>query len=92
MTTLDYGEMQECLARCGVAKYKSVRQMSAAQSVQGMIQNVTDEFNEEEVMGNFTRITASRFDVKRYSLPLRDQTMKDHRAWLEVWRRIELHD
>ena len=28
------------------AKYKSVRQMTAAQSVQGMIQNLIDEFNE----------------------------------------------
>ena len=40
MTTLDYGEFKECIARVGVDKYKSVKAMSEADAIKGFIQNL----------------------------------------------------
>jgi len=43
-------ELQECVARCGVDKYKLVAPMSKAQAVNGFIQNLFGKANEEEVI------------------------------------------
>jgi len=92
MTTLDFEEFKECIARCGVDKYKAVRQMSPAAAIKGMIHNLLEIANEEEVMWSNTLIKAQRFDWKRYSTPLEAQSLHDHKKWLEVWQRIEVSD
>ena len=92
MTTLDFGELKECVARCGSQKYKPVRSMGLAACVRGMIQNVLGEQTEEEVMGSNTLIRAARFDWKRGSRLLPGQSLKEHKAWLETWQRIEIND
>jgi len=50
MSTLDFEELLECIARCGVDKYKSVREMSEAQGIKGFIENLLGEVSEEHVM------------------------------------------
>ena len=47
---LDFDEFQECIARVGVAKYRSVKAFSMGQAVASMILNLTGEKSEEEVM------------------------------------------
>ena len=37
MTTLDYGEFKECVARVGIEKYKSVKAMSEADAIKGFM-------------------------------------------------------
>ena len=40
---LGFDEFLECIARCGVEKYRAVQAMSPADAVKGMIQNLISE-------------------------------------------------
>jgi hypothetical protein len=60
--------------------------MSAAAAVKGMILNLLEMENEEEVMWSNTLIKAKRFNWKRESVPLETQSLRDHKKWLEVWQ------
>ena len=92
MSTLDFEELLECIARCGVDKYKSVREMSEAQGIKGFIENLLGEVSEEQVMVSNTITRAVRYDWQRESAPLEGQKLEHHKAWLEVWQRVEIQD
>merc|ERR1712070_351382 len=50
---LDFDEFIECLARCGEEKFGELKEvMTLAQSVEGFIQNVLAEKNEEQVIAD----------------------------------------
>jgi len=44
---LDFGELLEAVARCGVVKYKGVPMMEPAHCVRGMAQNILGDKDEE---------------------------------------------
>ena len=46
-------ELFECVARCGVDKYKGVAPMPPAAAVRGFVQNLLGKANEEEVVKQF---------------------------------------
>ena len=83
MLTLDYDELKECIARCGVDKYKSIQGMSMADATQGFLQNLIGEASEEEVIARNTVIRAARFRIED-STALPGQSLAEHRAWLQV--------
>ena len=92
MTTLEYDEFKECIARCALDKYKPIRQMSAAVMITSFCKNLLGEANTEECMNEATLIKAERYNWKRYSQTLPGQSLKEHKKWLEVWQRLELTD
>merc|ERR1719387_2378784 len=92
MTTLEFDEFKECIARCALDKYKPIRQMSAAVMITSFCKNLLGEENTEECMNEATLIKAERYNWKRYSQTLPGQNLKEHKKWLEVWQRLELTD
>ena len=46
-------ELLECVARCGVDKYKGVSPMPPAAAVRGFVQNLLGKANEEEVVKQY---------------------------------------
>ena len=92
MTTLSFDELIECCARCGVDKYKPVREMSEAAAIKGFCQNLLKEAGEEEVMISNTIVKAARYDWQRESKPLEGQQLAAHRKWLEAWQQIDIQD
>ena len=60
-TTLDFEELLECVARCGVDKYRAVEQIKTGEKVAAMIANILGDLNEEQVITNATYIHAERF-------------------------------
>ena len=92
MTTLEFDEFKECIARCALDKYKPIRQMSAAVMITSFCKNLLGEENTEECMNTATLIKAERYNWKRYSQTLPGQPLKEHKKWLEVWQRLELTD
>ena len=55
-TTLDWDEFLECVARCGVDKYKRVKEMTPADAVKALMQNMLGEAEEEEVVVSTTPV------------------------------------
>ena len=98
MTTLDYTEFKECVARVAIDKYKSVKTMSEADAIKGFCANLLREANEEEVMVRATLIRADRYDWRRDSKPLIDpksgkpEPLSEFKKWLALWQRIEIMD
>ena len=93
VTTLDFAEFKECLARCGVAKYAPLAEyMPEPVRVRSFIRNLLGEANTEQCVNEATIIRAERYHWKRLSKPLQGQLLKEHRKWLEVWQRLELMD
>ena len=92
MTTLDFDEFKECVARCALDKYKPIKAMSDAVKITSFAKNLLGEENTEECLNTATIIKARRFDWKRYSQPLSGQSVKQHKKWIEVWQRLELSD
>ena len=60
-TTLDFDELLECIARCGVDKYRAVEQIKTGEKVSAMIANILGDLNEEQVITAATYISAERF-------------------------------
>ena len=60
-TSLDFDELLECIARCGVDKYRAVEQIKTGEKVSAMIANILGDLNEEQVITAATYITAERF-------------------------------
>ena len=73
MTTLEFDEFKECIARCALDKYKPIRQMSAAVMITSFCKNLLGEENTEECMNTATLIKAERYNWKRYSVVLPEQ-------------------
>merc|ERR1719453_1306811 len=59
--SLDFDELLECVARCGVDKYRAVEQIKTGEKVAAMIANILGDLNEEQVITAATYITAERF-------------------------------
>ena len=59
--SLDFEELLECIARCGVDKYRSIDQINLGGKVSAMIQNLLGDANEEQVITAATYIKAERF-------------------------------
>ena len=59
--SLDFDELLECIARCGVFKYRAVEQIKTGEAVTAMIANILGDLNEEQVITSATYITAERF-------------------------------
>ena len=64
MNVLDFEEFLECVARCGVDKYKGVKAMTPADGVRALMINMLGEAEEEEVVVRTTYIKADRWDQK----------------------------
>ena len=92
MTTLEFDEFKECIARCALDKYKPIRQMSPAVMITSFCKNLLGEENTEECMNTATLIKAERYNWKRYSVTLPGQALKDHKKWLQVWQRLDIGD
>ena len=91
-TTLEFDEFKECIARCALEKYAPIKQMSPAAQIINFVKNLLGTENTEECLNKATLIKAQRYQWKRYSQPLPDQTLKEHKKWLEVWQRLEISD
>merc|ERR1719183_1558908 len=79
--SLDFDELVECVARCGVDKYRAVEQIKTGEKVSAMIANILGDLNEEQVITAATYITAERFVPG--SSPPKGVTSEGHKAWLE---------
>ena len=97
-TTLDYSEFEECIARCALDKYKSVKgneergPMNEPAMITAFVANLLGEETTEESLNTATLIRCPRYEWRRASKPLPDQPIKRHRQWLQVWQRLELSD
>ena len=69
-TTLDFDEWLECLARLGVMKYQSVKQLTHAAAVKGFLANFFGDMSEEDVMREGTCTPAAT----RTATPLHSHT------------------
>ena len=58
---LDFEELLECVARCGVDKYRAIEQVKVGEKVAAMIANILGDANEEQVVTAATYISAERF-------------------------------
>ena len=92
MVTLDYAEFEECVARCGLEKYKSVKGMRQPAMIVAFARNLVGEETTEESMNTATLIRCPRFEWRRLSRPLPEQSLREHKQWLAVWQRLELTD
>ena len=91
-TTLDYAEFEECLARCALDKYKSVKGMREPAMITAFVANLLGEETTEESMNTATLITHPRFAWRREAQPLDGQQLREFKRWLGVWQRLELSD
>ena len=82
--TLDFDELQECIARCAIDKYRSISLMKEGVKVRAMIGNLLAEATEEAAMLAATHVTAERFDA-RAEPPPQKLDADAHASWLRVW-------
>ena len=87
-TTLDFDELLECIARCGVDKYRAVEQIKTGEKVSAMIANILGDLNEEQVITAATYITAERFTPA--AAPPKGVTPDSHKEWLMTWEMLQL--
>merc|ERR1719181_1306558 len=87
-TTLDFDELLECIARCGVDKYRAVEQIKTGEKVSAMIANILGDLNEEQVITAATYITAERFTPA--AAPPKGVSPDSHREWLMTWEMLQL--
>ena len=93
MAVLDFEpEFLECIARIGVAKYRSVKGMTPVQGIKGFIQNLIGEMDEEAVVALATYIRAERYDFATLAKPLAGQNAAAHAKWIDCWSRVECMD
>ena len=97
ITTLDYAEFEECIARCALEKYKSIvgpttGPMRQPQMIIAFVNNLLGIEVTEESMNTATLIRCERYEWRRLSKPLPFQPLKEHKQWLAVWQRLELSD
>merc|ERR1719174_1989689 len=86
--SLDFDELLECIARCGVDKYRSVEQIKTGEKVSAMIANILGDLNEEQVITAATYITAERFAPTQS--PPKGVTADMHSTWLTTWEMLQL--
>ena len=86
--TLDFDELLECIARCGVDKYRTIKQMPVAEKVAAMTANILGDLNEEQVITAGTYITAERFTPT--TAPPKGVAPDVHKEWLMIWEMLQL--
>jgi hypothetical protein len=86
--SLDFDELLECIARCGVDKYRAVEQIKTGEKVAAMIANILGDLNEEQVITAATYITAERFAPTQS--PPKGVTADMHSTWLATWEMLQL--
>merc|ERR1711871_443113 len=86
--SLDFEELLECIARCGVDKYRAVEQIKTGEKVAAMIANILGDLNEEQVITAATYITAERFTPA--AAPPKGVTPESHKDWLMTWEMLQL--
>lgn len=83
---LDFEEIVECIARCGVDKYRAVGSyIDAPAAISGFIANMLGDANEEQVITRYTYIFADRFDASGCA-----EEEPFHEDWLETWSHVQL--
>ena len=93
ISVLDFDEFLECVARCGVDKYKGVKEMTPADGVTALMQNMLKEAEEEEeVVLRATYVHAEWYDAATLAKPLPSDGSGDFEKWMECWQRIEIMD
>ena len=83
-TSLDFDELLECIARCGVDKYRSISEMKTSEKVAAMIANLLGDRSTEQVMHGATYIHAQRFRPPERS-PLGVE-------WVTTWSALKLSE
>merc|ERR1719316_66855 len=86
--SLDFEELLECIARCGVDKYRVVEQIKTGEKVAAMIANILGDLNEEQVITAATYITAERFMPG--NSPPKGVTADTLKEWLSTWELVQL--
>ena len=76
---MDLEELLECIARCGVDKYRAIEQIPLADKVSAMIANILGDLNEEQVITKATYIHAERFTPSGGDA-----------EWLSTWGKLKL--
>jgi len=90
--TLDFDELQECIARCGVDKYRAIKEMTAAVAIKAMIRNLLGEMDEVAAITEATYIRAERFDAAAMATALAGQGAEDHALWLSTWKSVNVSE
>merc|ERR1719313_84363 len=86
--SLDFDELLECIARCGVDKYRAVEQIKTGEKVSAMVANILGDLNEEQVITAATYIKAERFTPA--AAPPKGVSPEAHREWLMTWEMLQL--
>jgi hypothetical protein len=86
--TCEFDEMLECLARCGVDKYKLVKQISKANAVKGFVENILGDADEDAVITRHTYNFCPRFDASAESKPAPSMSADEHAEFLGLWTGI----
>uniref|UniRef100_A0A7S3ARZ5 Uncharacterized protein n=1 Tax=Haptolina ericina TaxID=156174 RepID=A0A7S3ARZ5_9EUKA len=79
-TTLDFDEMLECIARCGVDKYRAIKAISTVGAIEGMCRNILGDAHEEQIMNKALYIHAPRF------VPSGD----GDEDWVACWNKVKV--
>jgi len=84
---LDFDELLECVARCGVVKYAGVPQMKPRDCVRAMASEILGDKDEEANVHEHTYIKVERFDFRK---PAEFDTSLE--PWVAVWERVKVFD
>ena len=100
--TLDFNELQECICRCAVDKYRLCMEQwlpshnrymfTMADAVRAFIQNMLFEKVEEVCMYEATVIKADRFDAAKFAKCLPDQPEVEFKLFQSCWKLMPLMD
>ena len=86
---LDLFELLECIARCGVDKYRSIAQLHLGDKVGAMISNLVGDRTEAQIMNAATYIRAPRFVPS--PVPQGQVGLDDHNEFLATWELLPLN-
>lgn len=100
--TLDFGELQECIARCAVNMYESLmttylpshnkKPMTMADAVRSWLANLFFEKSPELCMWEMTVIKAERYDAAKQTKMLSGYSNAQHKLWCQCWESVALID
>merc|ERR1719424_1017170 len=102
IATLDFNELQECIARCAVNMYESLmttflpshnrKAMTMADAVKSWLQNLFFEKSPEMCMWEATVIKADRYDWQKQTKMLPGFSQAQHKLWCQCWENVVLLD
>ena len=88
--TADVDELMEAIARCGVDKYKLVKQITKAEAVRGMCENILGDADEEAVITRATYHFCPRYDPAESQAG--SMSADEHAEYLGLWSQLKLAD